>query len=390
MDLDGFKEINDTLGHHAGDELLVAVAQRLKETVRDEGLVARLGGDEFAVMLPGMGIDAAVLLARRVIAAVQRVMVLQGATLSIGASIGIASAPLHGNGTIELVRRADIALYAAKRRGRGQAVLFDREMEVDVRHRRYLERDMRAALLTGEFQLAYQPIVAADGQQTLGVEALLRWKSISRGMVSPADFIPVAEETGFIIKLGAWALQRACIEAVALDIRFVSVNLSPVQMRSKDIVAVVADALKTSGLPPERLVLEITEGVLIDRAHEALAIIRELQGLGVSLALDDFGTGYSSLAYLTRFPFNKLKMDRAFVDTLGRDSDAATIVHAIISLGRALGMTVVAEGVETREQHRFLRAAGCHEMQGYLFAKPMPLPELQSFLEQPSPSRLSA
>ncbi len=337
-----------------------------------------------------MGIYAAVLLARRVIAAIQRVMVLQGTTLSIGASIGIASAPLHGNATIELVRRADIALYAAKRRGRGQAVLFDREMEVDVRHRRYLERDMRAALLTGEFQLAYQPIIAADGQQTLGVEALLRWKSVGRGMVSPADFIPVAEETGFIIKLGAWALQRACIEAVSLNIGFVSVNLSPVQMRSKDVVSVVSEALKTSGLPPERLVLEITEGVLIDRAHEALSIIRELQALGVSLALDDFGTGYSSLAYLTRFPFNKLKMDRAFVDTLGRHSDAATIVHAIISLGRALGMTVVAEGVETREQHRFLRAAGCHEMQGYLFAKPMPLSELQSFLQQRPQSRLIA
>lgn len=390
IDLDGFKEVNDALGHHAGDDLLVTVGTRIRETVLEQGLVARLGGDEFAVLLPDMGIGTAEALAHRIVRAVQRMMVVQGVSLSIGASVGIATAPAHGREPVDLQRRADIALYAAKKRGRGQALVFEPEMERSVQYRRYMERDMRSALLTNEFSLAYQPIFSADGRIVVGVEALLRWTSPVRGAISPDEFIPIAEETGYITQLGAWALERACIEAKEWDVGYVSVNMSPVQMRAKGIVTTVAMALARSGLPAHRLVLEITEGVLIERADEALAVIKELQALGVGVALDDFGTGYSSLAYLKRFPFNKLKIDRTFVDTLESEAEAATIVQAIISLGRALGMTMVAEGVETRDQHRFLQAAGCHEMQGYHFARPMSAHDFARFIDRAEPIALSA
>ena len=381
VDLDGFKAINDTLGHFAGDNFLSQTAGIMRTVVGAQGELARLGGDEFAVLLRGdTRIEPAKALAGALIAAIGRHDFGQRHISPLGASIGIASSLQHGSGS-ELVRRADIALYEAKRQGRGRALVFDVEMEKDTNYRNFMHREVRAGWLTRELSLAYQPIWSGDGRSLRGVEALMRWKHSVRGFVSPAEFIPLAEETGLIRELGAWALERACRDAIGWDDIFVSVNLSPVQLRSPDIVREVEAILARTGLPPSRLVFEITEGVLIRQTDEALARITALRALGIRIALDDFGTGYSSLAYLKRFPIDKLKIDRSFVESLGETSEDAALLGSMIALGRALGMTVVAEGVETPAQHRVLTALGCGEVQGFLFSKPRPAGEIGAMLD---------
>jgi diguanylate cyclase len=380
LDLDGFKEINDTLGHQAGDALLVTVGQRIRDAVGRHGILARLGGDEFAALLPRTSPQRAVELGEEISRAIREPIAIGDKSLSINVSAGLACAPMHGRESQELLRRADIALYAAKKSGRGQVSLFHDAMEDSIRRRQLVDLDLRAALGTDQLYLAYQVIVGSDGTRPLGVEALLRWDHPERGAIPPSEFIPVLEETGFIRTLGVWVLQQACRAVKNWPGLTVAVNVSPVQMRSRDIVETVARVLAEAELEPSRLVLEITEGVLIEQQDEASTIVRALQALGVSIALDDFGAGYSSLAYLKRFPFDKLKIDKSFVGTLGQRANDATIVHSIISLGRALGMAVIAEGVETREQHRFLRAAGCHEFQGYLFARPVRANEIDELL----------
>ncbi|NJL07443.1 MAG: EAL domain-containing protein [Methylacidiphilales bacterium] len=372
VDLDRFKEVNDTFGHQTGDRLLADVARRLREVCGAFVTVARIGGDEFAVLVDGpINRDLALKFGTRIIEEVSRPGPIDGKQIDIGASIGIVLAPDHGAEQHLLMHRADIALYVAKSSGRGLATVYDTDLERDSRHRRFIERELRAAILTGELLVEYQPIYAADGKTLNGLEALVRWRHALRGMIPPNDFIPIAEETGLIHKLGAVVLQRACEDAARWPDLTVAVNLSPIQMLKGDIESTVKRVLQATAMAPERLVLEITEGVLVEDPDVALAVINRLRALGCRVALDDFGTGYSSFGYLKRFNFDKLKIDQSFVSDLAESADSAMIVHAIVSLARGLRMTVVAEGVETPEQARFLQATGCHEMQGYLLGRPM-------------------
>jgi diguanylate cyclase (GGDEF)-like protein len=384
LDLDRFKEVNDTLGHQAGDDLLVTISERLADVVGQRAALARLGGDEFAILLPCSDPEQGVALAREVASAVKVPLKIRGNSIAIHGSVGVACAPGHGQQGPELLRRADIALYEAKRRGRGLVVLFDPAMEHEIRNRKILETDLRAAFGTDQLFLAYHPIYATDGSRLLGVEALMRWRHPERGLIPPSDFIPIAEETGFIVELGAWLLEEVCQAGVRWPGLSVAANISPVQLRDPNFVRSVDALLDRTGLAPDRLVLEITEGVLIDHQDEAIEAISALQALGIKLALDDFGTGYSSLGYLKRYPFNKMKIDRSFIETLGQSAGDATIVHAIITLGSALGMSVIAEGVETPAQHRFLRAAGCNELQGFLFSKPLPPEGIDDLVNAPA------
>ncbi|WP_170263209.1 putative bifunctional diguanylate cyclase/phosphodiesterase [Blastochloris sulfoviridis] len=372
VDLDRFKEVNDTFGHQTGDRLLADVARRLREVCGAFVTVARIGGDEFAVLVDGpINRDLALKFGMRIIEEVSRPGPIDGKQLDIGASIGIVLAPDHGAEQHLLMHRADLALYVAKSNGRGRATVYDTDLERDSRHRRFIERELRAAILTGELLVEYQPIYAADGKTLNGLEALVRWRHALRGMIPPNDFIPIAEETGLIHKLGAVVLQRACEDAARWPDLTIAVNLSPIQMLKGDIESTVKRVLHATNMAPERLVLEITEGVLVEDPEIALAVINRLRALGCRVALDDFGTGYSSFSYLRRFNFDKLKIDQSFVGDLGESADSAMIVHAIVSLARGLRMTVVAEGVETPEQARFLQATGCHELQGYLLGRPM-------------------
>ncbi|MFK4654230.1 diguanylate cyclase (GGDEF)-like protein/PAS domain S-box-containing protein [Bradyrhizobium japonicum] len=382
IDLDLFKNVNDSFGHSMGDCLLKQVADRLRSQVAGNNLAARLGGDEFAVILaedssPKQAGDFAAGLIEILGAPYE----IDGNQVVIGASIGIALSPSDGTRSEELMRNADMALYSAKADGRGTHRFFEREMDHRVQRRRELELDLRRAFASDEFELHYQPLVDIASDKISGFETLLRWRHPEKGMISPAEFIPVAEEIGLIAPLGEWVLREACREAVKWPPKVkVAVNLSPVQFRSRNLVQVAISALANSGLPPKRLELEITESVFLAETETNLAILHQLRELGISISLDDFGTGYSSLSYLRSFPFDKIKIDRSFVKDLDKSSDCVAIVRAIAGLGRSLNVATTAEGVETTEQLDWLRAEGCNEAQGFLFSAAKPAAEVGQLL----------
>lgn len=372
LDLDCFKEINDTHGHHAGDVVLAEVGRRLRSICGPEPVIGRLGGDEFAVLIGEASAPEDVAAAcRLIIDAVGRPTLCDGSVLAVGVSVGFLSSADPMATRDDLMRRADRALYAAKAQGKNCAVGFDPEMDRDASQRRFMERELRGAIIAGEIDVDLQPIFAASGDEVVGAEALARWRHNYRGRIMPADFIALAEATGLIHQLGREVLRKACLAAARWDRLFVSVNVSPIQFRRPDFVAMVREVLAETDLDPARLTLEITEGVLIEDPDKALKITSDIRALGVRIALDDFGSGFSSLSYLRKFRLDALKIDRSFIADLDNGVEAATILHCVVNLGRALGLKVIAEGVETARHADFLRAAGCHEMQGYLFGRPM-------------------
>jgi len=381
IDLDCFKEVNDTHGHPAGDALLRGVADRLRRCVGD-GMVARLGGDEFAMIRVGaQSADDVVLLAERILKTLGEPMKVEGHDIRVGSSIGIAIAPAHGDDPDELLKHADTALYRAKADGRRTFRLFEPEMNIQALARRSLEADLRGALDRGEFELHYQPFVNVLSNQVTGFEALIRWNHRDKGLIPPADFIPLAEETGLINPIGDWVLRQACMDAADWPAGLqIAVNLSPVQLRNRALPRLVILALAAARLDPKRLELEITETALLKDDEALLASLHHLRALGVRIAMDDFGTGYSSLKYLRSFPFDKIKIDRSFVNELGIRLDSAAIVRAVAELGRSLAMTTTAEGVETEAQLAHLKHEGCTEVQGYLFSRPRPAGELASLI----------
>jgi diguanylate cyclase (GGDEF)-like protein len=382
LDLDQFKTVNDTLGHPAGDKLLVAVADRLRTCLRECDMIARLGGDEFAVLQIGLaGPHEAGALAERIVTLLSEPYEIDGQQSVIGASIGISFAPADGETSEQLLRNADMALYQAKEDGRRLFRFFEPSMDARLRARRTLEFDLRNALAAGEFELYYQPLITLETGVISGFEALLRWHHPKRGMMTPADFIPLAEETGLIVPIGEWVLHQACCEAVGWpgDLK-VAVNLSPVQFKRGNLPQVVFATLASAGLPAARLELEITESIFLANSETNLAALRSLRALGVGIAMDDFGTGYSGLSYLRAFPFDKIKIDRSFISGLGESGDCMAIIQAIIQLGSNLGIPTLAEGAETEQQLASLREAGCSEMQGYLFSRPVPASEIAALL----------
>ncbi|KAB2880265.1 MAG: EAL domain-containing protein [Pseudorhodoplanes sp.] len=388
LDLDRFKNINDTLGHSVGDELLKAVAVRLRACVRETDTVARLGGDEFAIIqvADNQPRDVTVL-ARRICEVLRRPLTLAEHQVVIDTSIGIAIAPHDGLDATQLLKNADMALYRAKGDGRGVFRFFEAEMDARMRERRRLELSLRAGLERQEFELRYQPLVNIESNEISGFEALLRWNHPERGMVSPAEFIPIAEETGLIVPLGEWVVRTACAQAAQWPAHTkIAVNLSPVQFRSEDLVPSVFRALASAGLAPGRLGLEITEAVLLNHAKSTLEVLNRLREFGVRIAMDDFGTGYSSLSYLRAFPFDKIKIDRSFVSDLAEQQGTGAIIDAVAGLSRSLGIATTAEGVETQAQLERVREAGYTEMQGFLFSPPRTAEEITAlyFAEQPA------
>lgn len=384
LDLDRFKQVNDTLGHSAGDALLCAVAHRLHSCLRACDTVARLGGDEFAIIQTAIDSNEDVTsLCQRLVEALSAPYDLDGHQVVIGTSIGFALAPSDATQAADLLKMADIALYRAKADRRGSFRSFETGMDAKLQARRILELDLRKAVRMGEFELHYQPLVnLASGKVTV-FEALLRWDHPQRGRISPDEFIPLAEETGQIVVLGDWVLQQACLDAAGWPgaIR-VAVNLSAVQFKGTGLVAAVARALASSGIQAERLELEITETAFLHDSKMALGILRELREFGVRIAMDDFGTGYSSLGYLRSFPFDKIKIDQCFVRDMETSADCKAIVRAVTGLGQSLGIATTAEGVETWEQLDQVRAEGCDEVQGYLFSRPVPEAEVLTVLER--------
>ncbi|MGY2984383.1 diguanylate cyclase (GGDEF)-like protein [Bradyrhizobium sp. USDA 4518] len=374
LDLDRFKDVNDTLGHPAGDALLKSVAARLRRSVSDTTLVARLGGDEFAVIdHVSDPVTEAGLLAEKIRKALSEPIDLGDHRVTTTTSIGIAIAPRDGTDSDEVLRSADLALYSAKSGGRGSFRFFEPELDRLLQARRSLERDMRSALANGEFELHYQPFIHVASGETCGFEALLRWHHPQRGMVSPAQFISLAEETGLIVPLGEWVLRTACAEAAKWpDDLKIAINLSPVQFRSPELVPVIVHALASAGISPKRLELEVTETAIIQDSEAVFTALSQLHDLGVRIALDDFGTGYSSLSFLQKFPFDKVKIDRSFVSELsGATDESRRIARAIVRFAVSLGKTTTAEGVETREQLDILRADACVEVQGFHFSPPV-------------------
>jgi diguanylate cyclase (GGDEF)-like protein len=377
IDLDLFKEINDGLGHGAGDAVLIETARRLEHAVRPRDLVARLGGDEFVVLADGADAKAAQMIAERILTALAQPIDLDGQTAHVGASIGIATAPGDALNAGDLLRAADVAMYHAKAAGRRGFAVFDPEMQTRVRERRELELDLRAAVRLGQLQLHYQPLLDLSDGQTVGHEALLRWQHPTRGLVAPDDFIPIAEETGLIVEIGQWVIREALSEAASWPAHMaVAVNLSPAQLRDKALLSTIIQTLASSGVAPNRLELEITETMLLQDTQEVLGLLHKLRALGVRIALDDFGTGYSSLNYLRSFPFDKIKIDRCFIAELTAREDCQAIVRSVLSMASDLNMVTTAEGVEAFEQLEALRAGGCDQAQGYLFSKAVPAAEL--------------
>ncbi|NPD68165.1 EAL domain-containing protein [Lichenicola cladoniae] len=383
LDLDSFKIVNDTRGHVVGDQLLYQVATRLRKDLRVNDFVARVGGDEFVVLqTSGAQPEQATQLARRLIACLEPSFCIDGQELSVGVSVGIALYPQDGRTAAELLKNADIALYQAKEHGLGWYRMFESSMEVDLRERRAMEQDLRAALLRNEFALHFQPIFDTN-LELVAFEALVRWMHPTLGLVSPAQFVPVAEACGLIIPLGEWVMRTACLAASGWDVPCrVGVNLSPAQFLRSDLRSTVTTILAETGLPANRLELEITEGVLMENTEGAIRALTELRDIGVRLVLDDFGTGYSSLSYLQLFPFDKLKVDRSFVQRMEADEGSRAIVSAIIAMCRSLNLQVTAEGVETIEQFDLLCARGCHELQGFLLGHPIPQKNVEHFIRR--------
>lgn len=387
LDLDRFKDVNDTLGHAAGDELLRLVAARIGRCMRLEDTLARLGGDEFALLLECFATaEQATELAQRVIGVVSAPFMLDGHEAVVGTSIGIAVC-MHGKDEgadpALLLRQADMALYRAKAEGRGTHRVFQAGMHAVLHRGKEMKRDLRRALTEGGLEVHFQPVVAlAASQHIVGAEALARWRHPEHGLVPPSEFIPLAEGTGLIGELGAWMLRTACTRAAQWDGLCLAVNLSPEQVRQPDLVELVTAVLAETGLPPSRLELEITEGLLLHDTAATLATLARLRTIGIGIVLDDFGTGYSSLSYLRRFPFSKLKVDRSFVAGITTGAVDAAILQAVITLGRSLAIPVTAEGVETEEQLSLLRVMGCDEAQGYLLGRPCPVEVFERVVAQ--------
>jgi diguanylate cyclase (GGDEF)-like protein len=382
LDLDGFKAVNDTLGHSIGDLLLKSVATKLRDILPRTDRIARLGGDEFAILqISATQPGSSIALAEKIIEVVGQPNSIDGHDVTVGASVGIAVARPGDINTENFLKSADLAMYSAKSDGRGTYRMFDPEMDAIVQARRLLERDMRTALAQDGFRLFYQPLVNLQTKKVTAFEALMRWQHPERGMVPPSDFIPVAEEMGLIVQLGEWALRQACAEATEWpDGVCVSVNLSPLQFSKGNLVSSVMSALASAGLPASRLELEITESVLLEKSERNITILNQLRDLGVRISMDDFGTGYSSIGYLRSFPFDKIKIDQSFVRDLLVDEGSLAIVRAIAGLGVSFGMITTAEGVETEEQMRCLNLEGCIEVQGYLYSRPVPANEIVGVL----------
>jgi diguanylate cyclase (GGDEF)-like protein len=380
LDLDGFSDAKDAVGsEHGGEEVVLEVVNRLRAIMPPNAILGRMRRERLAWVMPGADPDAALATAEAARDAIARAIWVNQA-IQVRASIGVAVAPGDGTSRDDLMRRAKLALRIAHRRGQGLVMRFTPDMETDFDERRFIRRELSRALAARAFELYYQPIVKADGGAIVGVEALLRWNHASRGFIPPAVFVRVAEDAGMMDQLGEFVLRRALADAARWPGLFIAVNLSPVQVRDRKFVDLVAEVLKESKIAPSRVVLEITEGVLIDDPDTAKARLEDLRALGVRLALDDFGAGYSSLTYLQRLPFDKLKIDRGFVAALDHSANTGVIIQAIVALGRALGMSVLIEGVETEEQRVLLRLAGCNEMQGFLFARPAPADEIDRLL----------
>ena len=379
LDLDRFKAVNDTFGHHAGDNLLKIVAGRLRDLVRGCDTIARMGGDEFVIVqAPISGPVEATALAERMIAAIGEPVMIDGHQAGVGASVGIAVGPGDGPSPEKLLRNADLALYRAKADGRGTFRFFEAGMDEHMLTRLAMEQDLRKALPSGEFELYYQPVVNLQSGAISGFEALIRWNHPQRGLISPATFIPLAEETGFIVPMGEWVIRQACLTAAQWpDHLHVAVNISASQFRNTGLMQVIVNSLAASGLSPTRLEIEITETVLLQDKEATLAILHQLRALGIRIAMDDFGTGYSSLTYLQSFPFDKIKIDRSFVKDITENAGSLNIVRAVASLANGMGMTATAEGVETNEQLDRITAEGCTEMQGYLFSRPLPARDIE-------------
>ncbi len=379
LDLDRFKQVNDTLGHPAGDILLTKVAARLKSLLRETDVLARLGGDEFAIVQAGETDqrEAAKGLADRIIEVLGKPFDIEGGDISIGTSIGIALAPEHDTSADSLLKMADLALYRAKSAGRNGYRFFDAEMSEVANARQEIESDLRRAILQNELELHYQPIIDAKTLKISGAEALVRWRHPTKGVIAPDLFIPLAEETGLITQIGDWVLRAACTEAVTWPAGVkVAVNLSVVQFHKTNLPEVVMSILADTGLSPDRLELEITETALIESAAECLPALRKFKDLGITIALDDFGTGYSSLSQLAMFPFDKIKIDKSFTQNLTKRSECAAIISATLTLAQSLDIATTAEGVETVDQYRLLRLAGVTSLQGYLFKRPGPASEI--------------
>ena len=378
LDLDRFKVVNDTLGHPVGDALLRAVGSRIQANIRVEDIAARLGGDEFAVLLASEGTESAGrAVAERLVKSLSQPYEVEGHQIIIGVSIGLAIGPRDGRNADDLLKASDMALYSAKAAGRGIYRVYEPSMDEEVRQKRKLELDLRQALINREFELHYQPFFDIDSRAVLGFEALIRWRHPERGLVSPAEFISIAEETGLIGPIGAWALERACRDALTWPSHTkVAVNVSSVQFKTGDVTRDVMSALRETGLPAQRLELEITESTLMEQGDATVNVLRELRDLGISISMDDFGTGYSSLSYLRRFPLSKIKIDRSFVMDLGSSANVEVIIRSIIDIARTMEMKTTAEGIETPQQLELLAGLGCDIGQGYFFSKPRPVAEI--------------
>jgi diguanylate cyclase (GGDEF)-like protein len=391
IDVDRFKDVNDTLGHRAGDTLIQSVGARLRAALAPDDLLARFGGDEFAVLRAANDVGEAERLIQRIETAFDDLYEIESQLIRITASVGIAHATPGGISPEELMRRADIALYRAKSQGRDQAVIFSREMGLEVEERRAIELDLRKALKTGEqLALHYQPVVSAGSQEIIGAEALLRWNHPTRGYIAPSMFVPIAEDSGLMPTLGEWILEQSLRDARRWPALEIAINLSPVQIRHMDLPATLRRLLQRHEVDPRRIVLEITEGVLLEdneRSQETLAVLR---AMGFKTSLDDFGTGYSSLAYLCRFEFDKIKIDRSFITGQTRNAASRTIIQAVATLGRGLGLSVVAEGVETEADALMIKHLGCTEMQGYLFSKAVPADALDQLLAREAAAKTAA
>ena len=384
LDLDGFKSVNDTLGHSVGDLLLKSIAAKLRNILRPTDRISRLGGDEFAILqMSVVQPESSIALAQEILAIAEQEFDVDGHDVTVGASIGIAIGSPGETDAETILKSADLAMYSAKSDGRGTYRMFDPKMDSIVQARRILEKDLRTAFSQNEFKLFYQPLVNLHTKKVKAFEALMRWEHPERGLIPPSEFIRVAEEMGLIVALGEWALRQACAEAMDWPKEVcVSVNLSPLQFSKGNLVSTVVSALASSGLPGSRLELEITETILLEKTERNVSILNQLRGLGVRISMDDFGTGYSSIGYLRSFPFDKIKIDQSFVRDLLVDEGSLAIVRAIARLGVSFGITTTAEGVETEEQMQCLSLEGCVEVQGYLLSKPVPANEVSDLLKR--------